>query len=55
MGKAVMAGMVVGSMAGGYLPLLWGDSAFSMSAVIMSGVGGLLGILIAYKVVSRFQ
>lgn len=41
--------MTVGTMAGAYVPMLWGDSAFSMSSVIFSGVGGILGIWIGLK------
>ena len=54
MGKAVMAGMMIGSFIGGYVPLLWGDSAFSMSAVFTSAVGGFLGIFVASKIAYRF-
>ncbi len=54
MGKAVMAGMMIGSIVGGYVPLLWGDGAFSMSAVGTSAVGGFLGIFVAYKVANIF-
>ncbi|MBI5127254.1 hypothetical protein HZA76_02250 [Candidatus Roizmanbacteria bacterium] len=45
----VMAGMIIGSSLGGYLPSLWGDSLFSYSGLILSTIGGLLGIYIGYK------
>lgn len=54
MGKAVMIGMMIGSIIGGYIPLLWGDSAFSMTAVFTSAIGGFLGIFISYKISSAF-
>lgn len=54
MGKAVMVGMMIGSIVGGYIPLLWGDSAFSMTAVFTSAIGGFLGIFISYKISSTF-
>jgi hypothetical protein len=41
--------MTIGSVAGAYAPLLWGDSALSLSSVILSAVGGGLGIWAGYK------
>lgn len=45
--------VLIGSTIGGYLPILWGGSAFSMSSVILSAVGGILGIVVGYKLLSR--
>lgn len=36
--------MMIGSFIGGHIPLLWGGEAFSMAAILWSGIGGLLGI-----------
>jgi hypothetical protein len=55
MKKMVLLGMILGSLAGGYIPLIWGESAFSMSSVIFSGVGALLGIWIGYKIGMRLD
>lgn len=41
--------MGVGSAIGGYLPILWGGSAFSMSSVILTAVGGIAGIWLGFK------
>lgn len=41
--------MTIGGTVGAYVPMLWGDSGFSMSSVIFSGVGGILGIWIGFK------
>lgn len=41
--------MTVGTMAGAYVPLLWGGDSFSMSSVIFSAIGGIGGIWIGYK------
>lgn len=41
--------MTVGGLIGAYIPMLWGDSAFSMSSVIFSGLGGFAGIWLGYK------
>jgi hypothetical protein len=40
----VWIGMTVGSAVGGYLPVLWGGDLLSFSSLILSGVGGILGI-----------
>ncbi len=45
----VMLGMVVGSTAGGWLPMMFGVGAFSLTAIITTAVGGLLGVWIAFK------
>jgi hypothetical protein len=44
----IMFGMVVGSIAGGYLPDLWGADFFSVTALLTSTLGGVLGIWVAY-------
>jgi hypothetical protein len=48
--KFIMLGMVVGSFAGSYIPLIWGDSAFSMSSLFFGALGGFIGIWAGYKV-----
>jgi len=45
----VMIGMIIGSVAGGYLPGLLGADGFSFSSVLGSGAGGVLGIWIAFQ------
>ncbi len=45
----IYLGLFIGSTIGGSLPLLWGDSMFSISAVILSGVGGIAGIIVGYR------
>ena len=42
-------GMLVGSAIGGALPMLWGDSAFSFSSILLSGVGAIAGLYIGFK------
>ena len=44
-----MTGMVIGTYAGSYIPLLWGGSLLSMSSILFGGVGGFVGIYVAYK------
>jgi phage tail tape-measure protein len=44
----IMLGMVVGSVAGGYIPSLFG-SVDLMISLLGSTIGGILGIWIAFK------
>jgi hypothetical protein len=53
MKKIVIFGMIMGSMVGGYVPLLWGGSVLSMTSILLSAVGGFLGIWIGYKTAIR--
>ncbi len=48
----VMLGMTVGSAIGSFIPTLWGASFLSYTSLILSAVGGLLGIWIAMKVLA---
>ncbi len=41
--------MTFGSIAGGYVPALWGGDAFSISAIWWSGLGGILGIWFGFR------
>ena len=47
--KLIWLGLTVGSVAGGYLPILWGSPGFSMSSVLLSAVGGIIGIWLGYR------
>jgi hypothetical protein len=46
--KLIMLGMAVGSIAGGYLPTLFGFDDFMVS-LLGSFFGGVIGIWIGYK------
>jgi hypothetical protein len=39
----------LGSIIGGYAPVLWGGSTFSFMGLFCSGIGGIIGVVIAYK------
>ena len=41
--------MTIGGTAGAYIPMLWGADSFSMSSVIFSGIGGVVGIWLGYR------
>jgi len=43
-----MLGMIVGSFTGGYMPSLLGADSFSLTSLLGSVAGGILGIWIAY-------
>jgi hypothetical protein len=42
--------MFVGGAVGGYVPALWGDDGFTMSAVLFSGIGAMLGVWIGWRI-----
>ena len=34
----------VGTIVGGYVPVLWGDSAFSAASLLFGALGGVAGV-----------
>lgn len=40
----VWLGVFVGSTVGGFVPILFGASVFSLWTVVGSGIGGIIGI-----------
>jgi hypothetical protein len=49
-----MIGMILGSIAGGYIPVMFGVDLFSFTSIIGNAIGGLIGIWIAYKLTQGF-
>jgi hypothetical protein len=47
--KLIWIGVFVGSTIGGLVPSLWGADMLSFSGVIWSGVGGIAGIWLGYR------
>ena len=47
--KLIWLGLFLGSTVGGFIPSLWGSNFISMSGVIGSAVGGILGIYLGFK------
>ena len=47
--SAIWFGTVVGGFIGGYIPLIWGGSAFSFSGIFFNALGAIVGIYIAFK------
>lgn len=52
MKKLIWVGMFVGSIIGGYIPVLFGASLFSFSSLIGNGLGSIVGIIAGYKLAS---
>ena len=50
----VLLGMTVGSVIGGYVPVLFGVELLSFTSIICNAIGGIVGIWIAYKLTSGF-
>lgn len=46
-----LLGATIGGVVGGLLPNLWGASDFSGLGILLSTVGGFLGIWVAYKLI----
>jgi hypothetical protein len=41
--------MIIGSTIGGYIPTFFGVGIFSFYSLLFSGVGGIAGIYLGYK------
>jgi hypothetical protein len=48
--KWIYLGMFVGSTIGGLVPALWHAGMFSMSGIVLSALGGIAGICVAYRI-----
>lgn len=48
--KLVWIGMFVGSTLGSLVPMLWGSGVLSISSILLSAVGGFLGIWLGYRI-----
>ena len=42
--------LFVGATSGGYIPALWQDSFFSFWSIVLSAVGGMIGVWIGFKI-----
>jgi hypothetical protein len=51
----IMTGLFLGSIVGGYVPLLWGGSVFSFSSIIFSAIGAFAGIWLGLKVTQQLD
>lgn len=46
----IFIGMIIGSLVGGYIPVIFGGDIISYTSVLTSAVGALIGIFIAFKI-----
>lgn len=51
--KFIWAGLFLGSTIGGIVPAMWGGDMFSIWGIIMSFVGGIVGMWAGYRVAQR--
>lgn len=45
----IWLGVLVGSTVGGFIPGLWGAGLLSYSSVVLSAIGGFVGLWLVYK------
>ncbi len=50
MKKMIWWGMAAGSTIGGAIPFLWTLNTFSMSSIVLTAVGGFIGIYCGFKI-----
>jgi len=41
--------MLVGSVIGGFIPMLWGAGMLSFSSIIFSSLGAMAGIYVVFR------
>ncbi len=48
--RIIWLGVFVGSTIGAFVPDLWGASAFSLSSILWSAIGGIAGVWVGYRI-----
>jgi outer membrane lipoprotein SlyB len=43
-------GAFLGSTIGGYVPVIWGGSMFSLISIFFGVAGGIAGVIIGYRI-----
>jgi predicted MFS family arabinose efflux permease len=46
----IWVAILIGSTIGGAIPELWGAEMLSFTSLLLSGIGGLVGLWIAFKI-----
>jgi hypothetical protein len=46
----IWVSIIIGSTIGGIIPELWGAGMFSYQSLLLSGIGALVGLWIAFKI-----
>lgn len=49
----VWIGLFIGSTIGSMIPSIWGAGIFSISSILLSALGGLVGIFLGFKLGSE--
>ena len=47
-------GAIVGGIAGGYIPVLFGAETLSLASLVGNTVGGVIGVFIGYRIALRY-
>ena len=56
MGKSVIGfSTAFGTVAGGYVPVLWGASSFSLVSLVFSFAGGVAGVWLGVRISERLD
>ena len=51
MGRSVIGlCMFAGTLVGGYVPVLWGDSGFSVTSLLFGAAGGIAGVWLGARI-----
>jgi hypothetical protein len=48
--STVWLAILIGSTIGGFAPALWGGETLSYLSVLLSGVGGLIGLWLVFTI-----
>ena len=55
MGRSVTGLCVtVGTIIGGYIPVLWGDSGFSIVSLLFGGAGAIVGVVVGVRLTDYY-
>ena len=53
MGRSVVGlCAIVGTIVGGFLPMLWGGSELGLASLLFSGLGGVAGVFVGARLSS---
>ncbi|QQR77243.1 MAG: hypothetical protein IPJ67_03800 [Candidatus Moraniibacteriota bacterium] len=53
--KLIFFFLIVGSSVGGYVPVLWGGSVFSIASIFWSMIGGFVGIYVGFVIGRKLE
>jgi hypothetical protein len=50
----IYLGITIGGLIGGYIPVIFGQSAFSMVSILAGAAGSFVGLWAGYKIGNSF-